>query len=163
MYVVLQSIICTVCTQADDSSISAHYLEQGITHLPVGRVQFWEAKQQNKQRRYIQKYSHQLVNHLSLSQQQHCATVNITLTSRRVANVNAVNPHMDVILHVTALLIIIEHKSTISPQVKPISFPPTKYGAFNEKMLWSVGMDRLILRGSIVWYSVPTDLVSKCP
>lgn len=36
---VLQSIICTVCTQADDPSISAHNLEQGITLLPLRWVQ----------------------------------------------------------------------------------------------------------------------------
>lgn len=63
--------------------------------------------------------------------------VTSTLTSRGVADVNAVDPHVDIILHVTPLLIIIEHKSSVSPQVEPVSFPPTKYGAFNENMLWS--------------------------
>lgn len=41
--VVLQGIVCTVCTQADDSSISAHDLEQGVMHLPLRWVQLWEA------------------------------------------------------------------------------------------------------------------------
>ena len=37
--VVLQRIICTIGTQADNPSISAHYLEQRITHLPLRWVQ----------------------------------------------------------------------------------------------------------------------------
>lgn len=58
-----------------------------------------------------------------------------TLTRSRTADVNAVDPHVNIILHVTALLIIVENKSSIRPQVKPVSFPPTQYGTFNVKML----------------------------
>lgn len=54
-----------------------------------------------------------------------------TLTSRGIADVNAVNPHVDIIFHVTPLLIIIEHKTSISPQIEPVPLPPTKNGAFN--------------------------------
>lgn len=90
-----QSIICTVCTQTDDPSISADYLEQGISHLSLRWVQL--------------------------------------LTCSSVADVNAVDPHVDVVLHVTSLLIIIEHKSSIGPQVKPVSFPPTQYGTLSMK------------------------------
>lgn len=60
-----------------------------------------------------------------------------TLTCSRAADVNAVHPHVNIILHVTALLIIIENKASISPQVKPVSFPPAQYSTFNIKKLQS--------------------------
>lgn len=53
-----------------------------------------------------------------------------TLTSSGVADVNAIHPHVDVILHVAPLLIVIEHKTSISPQVEPVLLPPTEDGAF---------------------------------
>ena len=56
-----------------------------------------------------------------------------TLTCSRVADVNAVHPHVDVILHVTPLLIIIEDEASVSPQVKPVFFPPAQYGTLKSQ------------------------------
>lgn len=52
-----------------------------------------------------------------------------TLTSSGFADVNAVHPHVDVILHVAPLLIVVEHKTSISPQVEPVLLPPAENGA----------------------------------
>lgn len=56
-----------------------------------------------------------------------------TLTTSGVADVNAVHPHVDVILHVSPLLIIIEHETSVSPQVEPVLLPPTENGALGMK------------------------------
>lgn len=55
-----------------------------------------------------------------------------TLTSSRAADVDAVHPHVDVILHVAPLLIVVEDKAAISPQVEPVLLPPAQDGAFKE-------------------------------
>lgn len=52
-----------------------------------------------------------------------------TVAGGRVADVNTVHPHVDVILHVPPLLIIVEHKSPVTPKVKPVFFPSSQYGA----------------------------------
>lgn len=58
-----------------------------------------------------------------------------TLASSGVADVNAVHPHVDVILHVTPLLIVVEHKASISPQVEPVLLPPAENGAYEEGLV----------------------------
>lgn len=78
-----------------------------------------------------------------------------TLTSRGVADVNAVNPHVDIIFHVTPLLIIIEHKTSISPQVEPVPLPPTKNGAFNVRYLTVIFITNYIHVLQIYGRSVP--------
>lgn len=50
----------------------------------------------------------------------------------RVADVDAVQPHVEVILHVAPLLIIVEHQSAVTPKVKPVFFPPPKYSALKK-------------------------------
>lgn len=50
----------------------------------------------------------------------------------RVTDVDAVQPHVEVILHVVPLLIIVEHQSAITPKVKPVFFPPPKYSALKK-------------------------------
>lgn len=56
-----------------------------------------------------------------------------TLASSGVADVDAVHPHVDVILHVTPLLVVVEDKTSISPQVEPVLLPPAEDGACEEK------------------------------
>lgn len=50
----------------------------------------------------------------------------------RVADVDAVQPHVEVVLHVAPLLIIVEHQSAVTPKVKPVFFPPPKYSALKK-------------------------------
>lgn len=78
-----------------------------------------------------------------------------TLTCSRVADVNAVDPHVDVILHVTPLLIIIEDEASVSPQVKPVLFPPAQYCTLKSqyviiKLKLNVFIQDLILCNSIL-------------
>lgn len=60
-----------------------------------------------------------------------------TVAGSRVADVNAVQPHVDVILHVTPLMIIVEHESPVTPKVKPVFFPSSKYGALKKNHCYS--------------------------
>lgn len=84
------------------------------------------------------------------------------MAGSRVTDVNAVHPHVDIILHVTPLLIIVKHESPVTPKVKPVSFPPPKYGAFKIKPL--LICVKFIYTGFTTHLPIETTLKHKsCP
>lgn len=58
---ILQGIICTVRTQADDSSISANYLEQSIARLPFWWVQLWEISEMNERTQHSKTFCNKII------------------------------------------------------------------------------------------------------
>jgi len=51
------------------------------------------------------------------------------LTRGGAADVDAVHPHVELVLHVTALLVVVEDEAAVGPKVKPVPLPPAQDGA----------------------------------
>lgn len=146
----LQGIICTVRTQADDPSISANYLEQSVARLPFRWVQLWETWEVTRPCKTF------CINIIKWTKRLWEAS---TVAGSRVADVDAVQPHVEVVLHVAPLLIIVEHQPPVTPKVKPVFFPPTKYSALkkgNSAVTICPLIDATVKHQSCLWAYVLT-------
>lgn len=133
--------VCVCVSYRASSALSAHRLM-----IRPSRQTIWSKESRLFPSGGFNSETHQRLNVGS----QHCNTFCIstveqkmqkfwatdTVAGSRVADVNAVQPHVDVVLHVTPLLIIVEHEAPVAPKVKPVFFPSSQYGALKKTLFW---------------------------
>lgn len=134
--------LCKCVSYRASSALSAHRLM-----IRPSRQTIWSKESRVFPSGGFNSKTHQRLNEGT----QHCNTFCIRIVKRkkhkfwathtvagsRLADVNAVQPHVDVILHVTPLLVIVENESPVTPKVKPVFFPSPKYGALKKNYCYS--------------------------